>query len=433
MSKGIEMKQAGIRAQVQSALALRPLAFRLLSSEPPADAERESLASASPDAWKLFLRAEACAIAISTAIRRSRMAESLPAAVREVLKSAEATETQRVLAARESLRRLDVIVQRVDAAAIVFKGGAVIAQPARRAIDLGDVDVLVPNASLRALWTALDGDGWRPSEVPGTRSIDDLLDREHLAALHPPGIGLPIELHRSVSYTIPPATADTTHAVPLPGFARLRRMDDLEYLVLLLRHSVAHHPHRRGHIRDLVMIADELAAHERTLTDTVRRALAGDPYQPELDVMLDQARRLADGEVVVDPPSVRPFVTWKYELAQASQSAMGRVRRDSLNLAALALERPPVRRTLLLGEIRGAVHRNRLDEAIRADRYGRWVPRAAVHAARFAYRALLAVAIVAAGPYLRRRVTRLGREAVESRPEHRDAKNRTAAPGIPLA
>jgi hypothetical protein len=177
--------------------------------------------------------------------------------------------------------------------------------------------------------------------------------------------------------------------------------------VTLLRHSVVQHPFRRGHLRDVILLADELSADPDIAIGAVARAIAGDVYEVELREMLGQVEGFRRKCIGPDPIGLLTFVAWKYYLVLRSEAPIGRVSRDRLHLAHLALERPAIRRARLLDEL-GLGHRqDALDARIRSERFRSIIPAPAILGARWLYRAFLAASVIATGPARRRQVGRL--------------------------
>jgi hypothetical protein len=385
---------------------VRPLILRIFANAPLAEFTRDQLNAISAAEWTIFLRAESCAMPVRQLLRQKQVEALLPYAAREALASAEATELRRVLAARESLRQLESISERLQLNPIVFKGGAVVAERSRQPLDLGDIDVLVPSSSVPALWEALVAKGWRPV-TPVPPSTSDLLERENLPALQPPGIGLRIEIHRLIPYAMDAAPLEVEQSRPLEGYTRIRRFIGRAYVLALLQHSVVHHPHRRGHIRDLLMLAEELAGLSSQDRAEIRRALIDDAFELELADMLAQANALAEGELVTDSNRVRPFVAWKYDFAFRARKTNRRLARDLSTLSYIALERPPIRRLELRTQLREAFRRDEFDARIRKRRYGKAVPRSIVLGARVIYRCVLILTLAVSRSSVRRRVGKL--------------------------
>ncbi len=76
---------------------------------------------------------------------------------------------------------------------------------------------------------------------------------QHLPAPHLPG-GTKVEVHRRVEYASGGGVPDD-EVRALFGFRTLRHGVGPETVLSILRHSVVSHPHRRGHLRDLVLLS----------------------------------------------------------------------------------------------------------------------------------------------------------------------------------
>src|SRR5215472_16643264 len=112
--------------RVVDALRLRAWAIRVLSegwTTPP---------EVPTQAWRLFLRAERCAVALST-----RAEGDAP----PILHAAATVELQRILSARAQIEDLGRSAAATGLRVVVLKGG-LLALSSGHAVDLDDVDVL---------------------------------------------------------------------------------------------------------------------------------------------------------------------------------------------------------------------------------------------------------------------------------------------------
>jgi hypothetical protein len=179
------------------------------------------------------------------------------------------------------------------------------------------------------------------------------VDANHLEALVPPCEGLPLELHTRLDYEPRSAGDPLRQTRPLEGYHALRRLVGDGALVTALRHSVVKHPHRRGHLRDLAVLAEALGERSGEI-DPIERGLDPDPMAPELIAMCVQARAMAEGRRIVDDPDTRRFVAWKYAAFTQPAGILGHLPGWS-GLNYLPLERAPTRRSELARQLRYAV------------------------------------------------------------------------------
>lgn len=339
--------------RVRHALSLRAAVIGLLADCAPSAEEREAVLRAPDDAWRILLTCECCALPLATRLRQHALLPALPAATQRRIAAAELAELQRVLAARSTLEALDHACATLGIAAIVLKGGAIAAERRKQPLDLGDVDALVEERDAAALWTRLDALGWRRRSGERMRAVPVRVDANHLEALVPPCEGLPLELHTRLDYQprsdgdLPPQTR------PLADHRALRRLIGDGAFVTVLRHSVVKHPHRRGHLRDLAMLAEALGECGGE-TDQIEPGLHPDPMAPELIAMCDQAHAMAAGRRIVDDPDTRRFVAWKYAAFAHPAGMLGRLPGWS-GLNYLPLERAPTRRSEIARQLRYAV------------------------------------------------------------------------------
>lgn len=240
--------------QVVDALRLRTWAIQVLSAgwtEPP---------EVPMAAWKLFLKAERCAVALST--RAEGDAPPLLHAVATI-------ELQRILSARAQLEELGRRVHALGERIIVLKGGLMTLASAS-GVDLMDIDILAEPDSAPRIAGLLDAQGY---VVEGRDSLAHLAQRRQPFAVH-------IEVHHSLAEC---SAADVwAHAEPVSGRPGLWKPAALDQVWLALRHTACTHPFRRGALRDLMLIGwadtgcdqgSQEVLQERVGSDTVLRDL----------------------------------------------------------------------------------------------------------------------------------------------------------------
>jgi len=258
---------------VVAALNLRSWAIRVLSSgwAAPPDVDLE--------AWKLFLRAERCAIALST-----RTEGDAP----PLLHAAATVELQRILSARAQIEELGRQVAAVGMRVVVLKGG-VMALGSSAGVDLSDIDVLGEPAAAHRIAGLLDDRGYL---TQGQSSPMHLPQRRQEFAVH-------IEIHHGLTEL--PATDLWAAAEPVPGRPGLWKPAAVDQVWHALVHSAVTHPFRRGALRDLLLIgwADQPlnGAGHRTLD----QRMDAHPRKELLATTLRLARDIRDARAPVDP------------------------------------------------------------------------------------------------------------------------------------
>jgi hypothetical protein len=392
---------------VRDALDLRRQLLALLSSVDPGtlftEQRRESAAT-----WRLLLTAECCALPLAAFLRRHDLLDRLASEPREALRAAEMRESQRVLAARTTIRALEDVGADIGVPLTVLKGGAVVAAGIDEPLDLGDVDVLVDPSQSSRVWDALLARGWSPKSVaitPGVRAA-----RNHFDPLLPPGAGLPIELHQQIHYGDSDRSPARTLSVPMDGWTALHRLPGPTSVVVALRHSVIQHPHRRGHLRDLFLLSREYSTLNGEGKQVVDDALRGDPHEIELRDLLGQARALSERMPLLDSAETTRFVAWKYASLMKVDWVAGELLPGWSGISHLALERDVLRRAAMREQLRYALGRVPLDSPFRT----RWSSRAPTAVregigwvARATYRLALVALLVALGRRVRRVAERL--------------------------
>ena len=395
--------------RLRDALALRTAVLQYLAA-PRDERAVDALRTATPVAWSVFLRHECCALPIVSRLRADGLLSRFEPAVQESLSVAEASELQRVLAARSIVRDLDAIGEPAGVRFILLKGGALAADPARPPVDLGDVDVLTAPESTERAWNALLVNGWSP-HASGLTPTDEVGQRPHFAPLRNSRHQLPLELHARFDYG--PSAPDVDLApetTPLGGYRAIDRLVGVRAIAATLRHSVVVHPHRRGHLRDLFLLAELLRELEPDQLQQLERELQEDAERVELLAMLAQARALSRGEALADPDALRPFVAYKYAVDTGTSRLLATSSPGWNTWSHLPLERASVRRAAYGRLLRGSTEPILLDwsplgHPVLGARLARVVglPRLV----RVGRRVALVIALIAVGGMIRRHVAAL--------------------------
>ena len=274
---------------VSGALGLRAWALRLFArgragagAPPPADAR----------AWERFLRAERCALPVRA--RLGAEEDALAPDARAVLEARATAELKRALSARAQLRALGALAAERGVPALVMKGG-VEAAAGGELTDIADVDLLVPPADARPLAAAMEAQGYRPVHRDFPPDVPGAYD---LAPRVVPG-GIPVEVH----FRVPGLGegADLWEGARPSGVPGLLRPAPERHLWHVLTHAVAHHPERRGLLRELLRVRAALAPCAPEERAWVERRLEGHAAAPYLRAVLAMAAALEAGEVPADP------------------------------------------------------------------------------------------------------------------------------------
>src|SRR5207302_2826863 len=213
---------------------------------------------------------------------------AVPERARAEIERAATRELQRILSARGQLLSIGRLAAAHAIPAIVLKGG-VAALTSAAAVDLHDVDVLVPSHQAEQLAALLDKEGFHSTGPAGT---------SHLAQRIAPN-AVQIEVHFAIQ-DIEVSEAIWHRARRLEEAPGLWGLAAVDYLWHLLVHTVVTHPHRRGALRDLLLAAEALGGCSPAEVKEVERLIAGHPlFQPLSDV-LAMARELRDGLPVRD-------------------------------------------------------------------------------------------------------------------------------------
>ena len=307
-------------AVAREALRLRAWALAVLGGG------REPPPAAGSAAWRLFLAAEGCALALQRA-----GAPAHPAG------PAVTAESTLVLAARMQMLRIDGLAASLPGPVVVLKGG--VAAAGAEPVHLSDVDVLVPAGQAASLGAALErlGHAAAPDPPPGVGA-------HHLGARQE-ARSLAVEVHFAL-----PALGDEEgvlgRSVPLEGYRRLRRPAPPDHLRLVLVHAAVHHPERRGRLRDLLLAAQALRECAPAEAALVRARAAAAPFGAHLLATLDMAEALAAGRAPRTRTGAWRPVAYLMALAYAGRGA-SLARRDHRHALNVLLGGAEERRALL--------------------------------------------------------------------------------------
>src|SRR5690242_17049492 len=269
----------GTRVSVRDALQLRAAALDLLGGGRP---DWTRLAHCSTGTWSLVLRTERCALAL-----KSRLgALGLP--VPDEIERVATRERQRILSARGQLRRIGQLAAAHGMAGVVLKGG-VAALTSSAPVDLHDVDVLVRPPAAERLAALLDKEGFHATGPAGTA---------HLTQRVSPN-AVQIEVHFALN-EFELSDAMWARARPLNGTAGLSRLGAADHVWHLLVHSVVTHPHRRGALRDVLLVAEAVRDCSPAEVEDVERRCASHRLGRALRDVLAMARGLGGGGPVRD-------------------------------------------------------------------------------------------------------------------------------------
>lgn len=333
----------------REALAGRRWTLALLAA-PPGAAVPAPPAIGEP-AWRLLLDVESCGLPLARALRAVPEAARLPAAVLALVREAEQRELQRVLMARAQLRALDALARAHAVAPVVLKGGAVVLHD--EPLDLGDLDLLMASeAEARRFAAVLEGCGYAAAQPDAPVVL-----RNHLSARYLPG-GLPVELHVRTAYG--DGEAVEAPSVPLADCRALRGTEAAGEIARVLRHTVRHHYFRRGHLRDVVLLAWHVRRCEGAGLEALRGRLSGE----------------VDGAAQLRLLEMAESVAWRRGMAGAGPdpfAGVSAMRYEARQATGLALER--------------RVFRSRLDESVQrwlGDRrdWRRWLARSVTEPVR---------------------------------------------------
>lgn len=328
-------------------LLLRAFALSILARQSPSAILLAHAREASDAAWSLLLQAETCAVPLARALRERSDAGLLPDRVQTLIAHRELVERQRIMMGRWQLGRIDALACEAGLRVCVIKGGVLLGDD-RRAVDLGDIDLLVRPEDTHVMCNVLRTLGMEQELAPWESP-------KHLVSFVGEGL-LPVEIHPRVPYG-PGMTELQMNDRPLAGYAAIHRWTGSNAVLAILMHSLEHHPHRCGHLRDLVVVADALgdlgAADEAAL-----EARVGDlPAHRAIVDMLRLADAVRRGTAPIDSGRMRAVAAQKYaDLLTPRSARFARFFRARPLARYLPSVMPPRARFLLLfARLRGAL------------------------------------------------------------------------------
>lgn len=243
-----------------------------------------------PHSWSTFLRSERCASALIQAIDRN--ASEPPPPVRRILTEAAVRESQRMLSARAQLLKIGQLALAEEVRVVVLKGGVQAAKGTSIG-DLVDVDLLVRPSTASELVNLLVESGYRTTErLPIEHHLPPLVLYDDV----------PVEIHTSLK----PITSSLLEKMwrrvePLGGQGKLWRLSAPDHLWYMLMHSGIQHPHRRGSIRDLLLLSEAFSNCTDSEVREVEQAMASHPERELLEPLFETVRQIQQSE----PPKDR--------------------------------------------------------------------------------------------------------------------------------
>ena len=297
----------------RDALVLRELALVLLARQSPCRALVQHACDASDTAWSLLLRAEVCAVPLDRALAQWDGSGLLPNRVREIVARHAQVELQRILTARWQLARIDALAARHGVQPCVIKGGVLLADD-DRAVDVGDIDLVVRSTDVAAVTALLGELGLTPDESGPEHE-------RHLVPFVGEGL-LDVEVHQRLLYG-PMVTEIAVPCRPFGPYTALRRWTATNAVLGLVLHTIEHHPHRYGSLRDLMVIAEALGELDVDERAQLRGSVAELPAHAAIAAVIGVADTLRCGERPVDDRGMRLVAALKYADMLARPRGLG--------------------------------------------------------------------------------------------------------------
>lgn len=270
-------------ANPAEAIELRDWTLAVLADEGAGPAPHASVAT-----WRFFLTLERCALPLTRVLAAVHGRGPDPAS-RLVLDELAAIELRTAMAAVAEVAAIDVVARSTGWKIVLLKGARLAMETP--ALHLQDVDVLVRRDIVAPLADRMEHSGYAASST-------DRSAAPHLSPRSVPG-SLPVEIHRFMK-GMPPPEELLERAIPCDGTGNLWRLSVADELQHLLTHTVAHHPDRRGRIRDVLALSRSLKRAPLDEQRAARRAAATTADSQAVTDMLRLAERI-DSSGAGDP------------------------------------------------------------------------------------------------------------------------------------
>ncbi len=286
---------------VREALLLRHWALGVLFHSTDPAATRE-VAGCSGEAWKLMLDGELCALPLLSALKSDT--RELSEEALGVLRAKASIEIRSAMSARQQCAEIGRMAKARGWSLVALKG---VCPPLKGlgSVGLADVDLLCSSECLDEVRAALIGGGYRES---GKASA------HHVPSLVKDG-ALPLELHFAIPGVTPPY--DVWSALERdPGGSGLSFLGAADQVWHLLVECVVHHPHRRGRLRDLWLLAVAVGECSEGDLREVEARIASNPYAEPLRALLEMAIEAAAGRAPTDRFAVTAAASylWVHEV-----------------------------------------------------------------------------------------------------------------------
>lgn len=286
----------------QDALVLREFALTLFARQAPPPTLVALASDASDAAWSLVLRAELCGVPLDRALQRWPGASALPARVRELISRHAQAELQRIMTARWQLARIDALAAHRGLEMCVIKGGVLISDDVR-AVDISDIDIVVRPLEVSAVSALLTELGMAP-EVEGAEHD------QHLPAFMGRGL-VPVEIHVGLRYG-PEMSELAIELRPFGPYSAVRRWTGPAAVLGLILHTLEHHPHRYGGLRDLLVVAEALSELDDDGRTALQRSILDLPTRAAIEANIALAERIRRGDPPRDSRAMRRVAALKY-------------------------------------------------------------------------------------------------------------------------
>ena len=247
-------------------------------------AETSHLRALGPAGWQLFLDSEGCSAVVQQKLIELDLLDTLSREARRAVQRRALEEAQRVLAVRHQIAELARIGRKRSWRIALLRGGVGVAESSD-VLHLADLDVVTAPDDAHDLAHELRSVGY-------TSAPDETL---HLL---PPGdvagaVPISIEGGWPQPHGVEQAWKCSRVVRQCPP---LERPGDADHLWDVLIHSVEHHPHRRGRLRDALLMWRVLAACRDDEVDVVERRIAAHASSGALERALAFVRRLNSGD-----------------------------------------------------------------------------------------------------------------------------------------
>jgi hypothetical protein len=275
-------------------IRLRRWTFRVLSASPVSahDDRDSSFPDVSLDNLRLFFDLERCASPLMHALERDSALAGLPPDVRLLISQTATADAAQVLRAEREARLLGKAVHAAGENIVLLKGAVPAVLRVTPPLPLHDVDILVTDRSRGIIERTLES--WGYERAPH--------DEPHHACWYAPRGRLTVEVHWTPNSDGSPIDPEVwSRAAGFEAAEGLRRLDEGDQILHVLRHVLVQNRDEHVSIRDVLLLSWLEGRSSRDSRDRVSASIGRDPRYRQHRELLRFAVSVGTGSLSSDP------------------------------------------------------------------------------------------------------------------------------------